>query len=153
MTRSLLCDVDARPPGERNHARWVFLDPAARELYVDWASVARDNVAALRMGAGRHPDDPELAALVGELGVRSPEFAVWWAAHDVLRRSHGVKRYRHPVVGDLTVAYQALPLPDDPDLTLFIYTTEPGGPSERTMGLLASWTLEPAALADAPGPP
>lgn len=77
MARALLFDVDAAPPRARNHARWVFLDPVARERYVNWEAIARDNVATLRMDAGRHPDDPELAALVGELVVASPEFAAW----------------------------------------------------------------------------
>ncbi|WP_210493223.1 helix-turn-helix transcriptional regulator [Patulibacter sp. SYSU D01012] len=142
MTRALLCDFDALPPRERNHARWVFLDPTARERYVDWPAIARDNVAALRMDAGRWPDDPELSALVGELSVKSPEFAGWWAAHDVLRQSHGSKRYRHPVVGDLTVSYEALPVPDADEQTLFVYTVEPGSPSERALALLASWAAE-----------
>jgi len=142
MTRALLCDFDARPPRERNHARWVFLDPAARELYVDWEAVARDNVASLRMDAGRHPDDPELSALVGELSVKSPEFAGWWASHDVLRQTHGTKRYHHPIVGALTVGYEALTLPDDPDQTLFLYTVEPGSPSAEALELLSAWTLE-----------
>lgn len=144
MARALLFDVEAAPLRQRNHARWVFLDPAARERYLDWESIARDNVASLRMDAGRHPDDRELAALVGELAVGSPAFATWWADHEVLRSRHGTKRYWHPVVGELTVAYEALPLPDDPDQTLFIYTVEPGSESRRAMSLLASWTLTEA---------
>lgn len=63
----------------------------------------------------------------------------------MLRRRHGTKRYRHPLVGELTVAYEALPLPDDADQTLFLYTVEPGSESQRAMSLLASWTMtEPA---------
>ncbi|WP_036725321.1 helix-turn-helix transcriptional regulator [Patulibacter minatonensis] len=147
MARALLCDFDARPVKDRNHARWVFLDPAARELYVDWEAIARDNVANLRMDAGRHPDDPELSALVGELSVKSPEFAGWWADHDVLRRTHGTKRYHHPIVGEMTVGYEALPLPDDPEQTLFVYTVEPRSTSAQAMELLASWTLETSAEA------
>jgi transcriptional regulator with XRE-family HTH domain len=145
MARALLCDFDALPRRERNHARWVFLDPVARERYLDWAAVARDNVATLRMHAGRYPDDPELAALVGELSVRSPEFAAWWADHDVLQRGHGTKRYHHPTVGELVVAYEALPIADAADQTLFVYTAEPGSASERALALLASWTLEAPA--------
>jgi transcriptional regulator with XRE-family HTH domain len=148
MARALLCDFDARPPRERNHARWVFLDPAARELYVDWEAIARDNVAALRMDAGRHPDDPELSALVGELSVKSPEFAGWWAERDVARLNHGTKRYHHPIVGDLTVGYEALPLPDDPEQRLFLYSVQPGSASEDALRLLASWTLETAGRDD-----
>jgi transcriptional regulator with XRE-family HTH domain len=141
MARALLCDFDALPARERNHARWVFLNPDARERYADWEAVARDNVAVLRMDAGRHPDDDELSALIGELSIKSAEFAHWWAAHDVLRQTHGTKRYRHPVVGELTIFYEALPLPDDADQTLFVYSAEPGSPSSEALALLSSWTL------------
>jgi transcriptional regulator with XRE-family HTH domain len=141
LARSLICDFEALPPDERNHARWVFLDPVARDRYLDWRVVARETVASLRMDAGRHPDDPQLAALIGELTMRSPEFAEWWADHDVKVLGHGTKRYHHPVVGDLTIAYEALPIPDAVDQTLFIYTAEPGSPSEDALQLLANWTL------------
>lgn len=151
MARALLCDFDARPPRERNYARWVFLDPAARELFLDWEDIARDAVATLRMIAGRHPDDHELSDLIGEVTVKSPEFAQWWAGHEVLRHSHGTKRLRHPIVGELTIAYEAFPVPDDPDQTLFVYTVEPDSASERAMHLLADWTLEPATRGDIVG--
>jgi len=139
MARALLCDFDARPLRERNHARWVFLDADTRTLYVDWEHVARDTVSVLRLAAGRYPDDPELAALIGELTVKSPEFAQWWAAHDVLQRSHGTKRFHHQIVGELTISYEALMLPDNPDQTLFIYSAEPGSPSDQALRLLDSW--------------
>ncbi len=142
LARALLCDFDALPPAERNHARWIFLDPATRELYVDWETIARENVAMLRLDAGRNPDDQELSALIGELTIKSPEFAGWWARHEVMRRSHGSKRYHHPVVGPLTISYEALPIPDDPDQTLFVYSAEPGTPSAEALALLGSWSLE-----------
>jgi hypothetical protein len=93
--------------------------------------IAAETVAVLRLDAGRHPDDPQLAALVGEFSLRSPEFPRWWADHSVSERTHGRKRYRHPFVGDLTIEYEALCSPDDPEQTLFIYSTEPGSPSGR----------------------
>jgi hypothetical protein len=96
------------------------------------------------MTAGRHPDDPHLSALVGELTVRSPEFAAMWAEHEVLRRAHGTKRYRHPVVGELTIAYEALPLADGSEQTLYLYTAEPGSASADALRLLASWSLTPS---------
>lgn len=141
MARALLRDFDAVPLRDRNHARWVFLDPVARERYLDWDLVARENVASLRMQAGRYPEDVELAQLIGELSVKSDEFATWWAEHEVLRQGHGTKRYHHPVVGELTIAYEALPVPDAVDQVLFVYTAEPGSPSAEALGLLASWTL------------
>jgi hypothetical protein len=101
--------------------------------------IAAETVAVLRLDAGRHPDDPQLAALVGEFSLRSPEFPRWWADHSVSERTHGRKRYRHPFVGDLTIEYEALCSPDDPEQTLFIYSTEPGSPSADAIALLSSW--------------
>ncbi|WP_281216469.1 MmyB family transcriptional regulator [Nocardia xishanensis] len=88
---------------------------------------------------------------VGELAVKSPEFRRWWADHNVRERSHGSKRYHHPLVGDLTVGYESVSLPGDPDQTLCIYTAEAGSQSETALRLLAAWTgpqttlVQPAA--------
>lgn len=144
MARTLLTDFDAMPAAERNHARWVFLDPVARERYTDWETVARDNVAVLRMEAGCRPDDPELARLVGELTVKSPEFARWWADHDVLIRGHGIKGFHHPTIGEIEVRYEALQLADE-DQTLFVYSVEPASSAEQALKLLDSWSATPAA--------
>lgn len=135
----LITDFRALPAAERNQARFVFFDPHARELYKDWPKVAADTAAMLRLDAGRHPDDPALGALVGELSVRSEEFRRFWSANRVHRRTTGTKEYHHPLVGDLTITYQALTPGDDPDQILFVYDTEPGSPSETSLRLLAGW--------------
>jgi transcriptional regulator with XRE-family HTH domain len=148
LARALMIDFDALPPRDRNMLRYTFLDESTRELYVDWEEVARDNVAILRLDAGRHPDDPLLTELVGELAVKSVEFRRWWANHNVRERTHGVKRYHHPLVGDLTVEYECVSLPGDADQTLCIYTAEAGSPSETALRLLATWTGTTTAPAD-----
>ncbi|WP_432840739.1 helix-turn-helix domain-containing protein [Dactylosporangium sp. CA-092794] len=140
--RALIADFNALPARRRNYARFVFLDDAARDLHPDWASVAADTVAALRLDAGRHADDPELSALVGELSVHSAEFRRWWADHEVLARTSGTKLYRHPLVGELTLTYQALKPPEDPDQTVFVYTAPPGTPAHTALRLLAQWSTE-----------
>ncbi|WP_067833887.1 helix-turn-helix transcriptional regulator [Nocardia lijiangensis] len=140
LARALITDFEALPPRDRNLLRYTFLDESARELYLDWEEVARDNVSVLRLDAGRHPDDPLLAELVGELAVKSPQFRRWWADHNVRERSHGSKRYHHPLVGDLTIDYESVSLPGDPDQTLCIYTAEAGSASETALRLLAAWT-------------
>ena len=43
-----------------NAARFVFLDPRARDFYLDWDRIARDVVATLRSAAGRNPYDRDL---------------------------------------------------------------------------------------------
>jgi transcriptional regulator with XRE-family HTH domain len=155
MAKALYTDFDALPRRDRNMARYLFLDETSRELYVDWEGSASGTVASLHLYAGRYPNDPKLAELVGELSMRDNDFRRWWAGHDVLRRTHGTKSYRHPVVGDLTLAFESLNPTGDPDLTLGLYTVEPGSPSEHALRLLASWTGEldipRRAAAHAPG--
>jgi transcriptional regulator with XRE-family HTH domain len=150
LARALLTDFDALPASERNMIRWLFCDESARLLFPEWAELAAELVGVLRVDAGRHPDDPQLSELVGELAVRSGDFRRWWAAHPVVERTSGTKRFRHPVVGDLTIAFEALGLPGDPDQTLFIYTAEPASPSHDALRLLDTWTR--AASDESPAP-
>jgi hypothetical protein len=98
----------------------------------------------LRLDAGRYPDDPALSALVGELSIRSQEFRRFWSDNKVHRRTTGTKDYHHPLIGDLTITYQALTPADDPDQTLFVYGTESGSASASALGLLAGWGTEAA---------
>ncbi|WP_405743533.1 helix-turn-helix transcriptional regulator [Streptomyces sp. NBC_01525] len=141
---ALLGDFPAQPRKERNLAWQVFLDPAARALYENWEAKAADVVGYLRRDAGRNPDDPALASLIGELSLKSDDFRRLWAAHDVQDKGFGTKALRHPLVGRLTLAYETLSLPADPGQHLIAYHAEPGSPSAQSLRLLASWTLEPA---------
>ncbi|GAA4612068.1 hypothetical protein GCM10023195_51500 [Actinoallomurus liliacearum] len=45
----------------------------------------------------------------------------------------------NPVVGDLTLPFEAMPLPADPGLTLTAFSAEPGTPAHDAFSLLASW--------------
>lgn len=145
LARALIADWDALPARHRNYTRWLLLDPAARRTYEDWTAVAADAVGNLRLDAGRHPDDPLLERLVGELSVESPEFRGWWQDRRVHERTHGTKRMWHPAIGSVVIHYEALALPGDPDQTLFVYSTEPGSASHDGMRLLASWTAHQRA--------
>lgn len=137
---ALFADFQARPHHERNFARFVFLDEAAHSLYADWEKAAGDCVATLHLYAGRHPDDPQLTELIGELSLHSDTFRRMWADHDVLAHATGTKRLHHPVVGDLTLDYVVLAVEGDPDQTLVILTPEPASPSAEALAILASWT-------------
>jgi transcriptional regulator with XRE-family HTH domain len=146
LARALYSPVltsQAQPP---NNARFLFLDPGAREFYPEWERQAADIVALLRTEAGRSPHDKALTGLIGELSTRSEEFRGWWAAHNVRFHRSGIKRYHHPEVGDLTLTYDALDLAADPELRISAYTAEPGSSSEDALRLLASWaaTLDQA---------
>lgn len=122
-----------------NTARFMFLDPRARTFYPDWETNMRDSVAALHGEAGRNPYDRGLHDLIGLLSTRSEEFRVQWARHDVRFHRSGTKRIQHPLVGELTLAYERLELPADPGLAIVTYSAEPGSASHDRLAELARW--------------
>ncbi|MFK4071556.1 helix-turn-helix transcriptional regulator [Streptomyces sp. NPDC029674] len=139
--RALFTDFDALPPGQRNAAWLVFLDPAVRGLYPDreaWEETARGTVAALRTDLGRHACDDRLCDLLGELSVRSEEFRALWAEHHVGEHAHGVERLRHPTAGELTLRRETLRLPDGGDQCLVMYAAEQDTPSHAALAALAA---------------
>ncbi|MFE7324040.1 helix-turn-helix transcriptional regulator [Streptomyces sp. NPDC057565] len=140
--------------GPVNSARFMFLDPASREFWVDWDKGADDAVAFLRTETGRAPHDKALTDLIGELTTRSADFARRWARHDVKFHRSGVKNLHHPLVGDLALPYEAMDLPSDPGLRLNFYTPEPDSREREALGLLASWASTGTAVSsgsDRPG--
>jgi len=148
LGRALLPGLE---PGT-SHPRWVFLNPATRDLLVDWEMVARLTVGVLREAAARYPRDTRLHTLIGELSVASPEFRTWWAEHEVDTRCRGPKRFRHPVVGDLTLHVEALQLQDG-ERWLYAYAAEPGSSSDEALRLLGTWAAtEDAAPTQRPTP-
>ncbi|MDT0264088.1 helix-turn-helix transcriptional regulator [Jatrophihabitans lederbergiae] len=104
-----------------NLARWVLLDPAAREVLVDWSEVARDIVARLRGTLGRRPNDGRLACLVEELRSISSEAETWWSSQDVRAQRPGIKRVRHPLRGVIILEHSSFQVTDRPEQTLVIY--------------------------------
>ncbi|MDR6688331.1 transcriptional regulator with XRE-family HTH domain [Arthrobacter sp. 1088] len=139
MAAAVFGDWAELPAQERNWARQVFLRPEYRELFADWEDKAENVVAQLRMDAGSHPDDPRLAALVGELSVKSEVFRRLWATHDVKDRCFGVQRLRHPLVGELDLHVESFHPAGDHEVSLATYHAEPGSLSAEALRLLASW--------------
>ncbi|MFJ4780265.1 helix-turn-helix domain-containing protein [Streptomyces sp. NPDC088762] len=145
LAAAVFGDFGALPPQERNLVRLVFLDPATAELFAEWECRACEMVSNLRMYAGRHPDDEQLSALVGELSVKNEEFRRLWAAHTVADKTHGVKKLRHPLVGALDLHFETLTLPGDAEQCLVTFHPEPGSPSQDALRLLSSWSSRSAA--------
>ena len=119
----VLSDYAAMAPDERNILRRMFCDPAVRAAQFDWESVARFVVAAFRadvarVGAG---NEAGVQALIAELSARSPAFAVMWADNDVRHYGEGLKRLRHPVLGEVTFEYSAFAVDGRPDLAMIVY--------------------------------
>lgn len=128
-----------------NTARFAFLTAEAAEFFVDFDKIQDDCVAYLRVEASKNPYDREFTDLIGELSTRSESFRRRWAAHDVRYHRTGSKRLHHPLVGDLTLDFEALELPGDEGQRLNVYTAAPDSPAAEALNLLASWTARPAA--------
>ncbi|MFD8004274.1 MmyB family transcriptional regulator [Streptomyces mirabilis] len=140
LARALITDFETLANRERNFARFVLLDPSARELYANWDEVAEIVVALLRLASGRRPDDTRLNELICEACVKVPEFNAWWSSHRLDQCAYGAQRFQHPVVGELTLHHETLAFPADPDHTICLYTAEAGSASAQTLAFLASWS-------------
>ncbi|MGP4032815.1 helix-turn-helix transcriptional regulator [Pseudarthrobacter sp. 1C304] len=139
LARAFYKDCYEMPGQPPNIARFTFLDERAHEFYPDWDAFAEVTVSILRTEAGRDPHNKELHDLIGELGTRSEEFRRRWGAHNVRHHGTGFKTFNHPVVGEMSLAFEGLEMAAEPGLTLTIYAAEPGSPSAERMQILASW--------------
>jgi transcriptional regulator with XRE-family HTH domain len=117
-----LLGFSALPPAARNMARQAFLDPAARDTYPEWETVAAETVAHLRLDAARRPGDPAMAALIAELSAGNADFARLWAEHRVATKAYGGKVLRTPASGTRRIGYETLALPGDPGHLIVVYT-------------------------------
>jgi transcriptional regulator with XRE-family HTH domain len=143
LAAALIMDFSQIPESQRNYVRLLFTHPAMRDLYTDWEGVAKSSVAYLRMEAAHDPDDTRLAALVGELSVRDPQFRQWWAGHHVAIKRRGTRTFRHPIVGEMTLNWDTMTSDADPDQHIIVYTADPGTAPHRALRILASWAAQP----------
>jgi transcriptional regulator with XRE-family HTH domain len=123
------------PAGRPSIPRMFFLDPLTRDLHRNWDELAWVHVAYLRLTAGRYPTDARLANLIGELTMRSDQFAELWATGEVADCTTGDMHLQHPTLGAVSVAYQVWLQPDSPDHRLEIYTPN-DAPSADALRLL-----------------
>lgn len=138
--KALLDDFDAMPREDRNLAKWMFLNPRAKVVYLNWEAIAPQMVAILRNAAIPGVRNELLTRLVGELTVASPEFARMWSDYRLFEHSHGVKHFFNETVGEMKINYETMPLPGDHGQSVVVYTADVGSASEEKLKLLASWT-------------
>ncbi|MGW3662008.1 helix-turn-helix transcriptional regulator [Streptomyces sp. NPDC005141] len=141
---ALYAGLDDWPAKQRNLARYLFLHPTAHELFPDWDNQVRSCVARLRAMAGTAPDAPDLTNLVGELLLKSPDFAKLWERYEVTGRKPVHKTFHHPHVGTISLVPQSMHLEGTPGQRLGVYTAEPGTPDHDAL-LLLDMTAPPSA--------
>ncbi|MFG1921828.1 hypothetical protein [Cryptosporangium sp. NPDC048952] len=84
-------------------------------------SVATEAIAFVRAHTAGDGADRDLCELAGELLLGSELFARLWAEHPVRNRPFGTTRFAHPQLGELTLDYEMLALPD-PGQWLVVHT-------------------------------
>jgi len=126
-------------PGQ-NFLRWRLLNPAARELYVNWDDVTDNAVSGLRELSGHSPEDVRMRALTTELSEASPRFRELWSRADVGYRL-GIHHMRHPQVGDLFLYRHRLNAPYPGGDHVLMYRAEPGSPSASALEELRSLSV------------
>jgi transcriptional regulator with XRE-family HTH domain len=140
LGRALYAPVFAQVKATPNLSRFIFFDAAAEQFFPEWAREADDVVALLRAEAARSPDSPAVSRLIDELATRSEQFRTSWAAHNVKAHRHGVKRFRHSEVGEMSLTYNVFDITSVGGLCLIGHTAEPHSRSDEALRLLASWT-------------
>jgi transcriptional regulator with XRE-family HTH domain len=128
-----------RPGG--NRLRALLLDPEEREFHADWEAATAEFIGSFRQSVGQHTGDARIVELVGELSLASARFRRLWARHDVRLLAGGTTTVHHPVVGELQLHREKLPVAD---LTLVVYYPDAGGESAEKLRLLASLAMASA---------
>ena len=118
-----------------NRLRSLLLDPEEQAFQQDWARSTEGFVAAFRKSAGDDVDNPRFVELVGELALASERFRTLWARHDVRNLEGGTATVNHPVVGELRLHRDKLPVDE---VLLVLYYAEQGSESDEKLRLLAS---------------
>jgi transcriptional regulator with XRE-family HTH domain len=131
------------PRARWNTIRYLFLHPAAHDLFLDWQDVATDALAHLRSRlANPAADSASASALIEELSSSSQEFQRLWERYDVHPRRSRPKTFQHPAIGKLTLHQEVLYLSDN-GLRLNIYQATPGSADENALTLLSLSARDP----------
>ncbi len=143
--RLLWTNWDALAPEARNMVWWVFSDPAARSVFVEWDKEAVTLLGRFRAAAARHADDPGFGDLIERLRRISVEFRTWWPRFEVAPLTSGVKHLRHPDLGEIRMRFVVLQVADNVDQKLVTFQLSDED-RPRVAALLATMVRNPKEL-------
>lgn len=118
----------AQPAGRRNLLWMLFVDPAMRELFVDWPAQAPAMLSTFRRDFASASGAPDITELVDELERVAPEFKAWWREHDVHGACMGVRSLRLPALGEVAFEHSTLSVDESRHLRLVVYAPAPEEP-------------------------
>ncbi len=132
----VLGDYSQLEPEQRNILRLMFASNRVRDMQFDFESVARFVVAAFRADVARAGAEEHVKTLIDELTRSSPHFARLWRENDVTVHGEGVKRLRHPQLGELRLEYSAFGVEGRPDLSMIVYNPAGEETAEKVRKLI-----------------
>jgi transcriptional regulator with XRE-family HTH domain len=101
-----------------NLLRFMFLDPGARALVVEWDARAQRLVAEFRADASADLEQEALRTMVEDMRAQSFEFDALWRRQDVMEREGGDRTFNHPRFGALVYQQLTMRVANAPDLKL-----------------------------------
>ncbi|WP_328538574.1 helix-turn-helix domain-containing protein [Streptomyces sp. NBC_00344] len=131
---ALLTDLARLAPKQRNLLWLVFRWPPSRTLLASWEPEARSLLGQFRAKAARNPEDDRYAEITAEL-LADPDAARWYGQRETAAFHPSVRRFTHPVAGDLRLRYTKLAAVDVPGHHLLAYVPDDRG-TEEALGKL-----------------
>ena len=139
LTANPLAAALYSPAGPQpNLLLFTFLDPQAREFFVDWEIVAGGPSPACMRSSTPYDASTRRHALVTRLCDESVDFARMWAKHEVRQPKYEVMRLLHADVGQLDLVHQTLTVNAAPWQLLNVYQAAAGSTAEKALRELAS---------------
>jgi transcriptional regulator with XRE-family HTH domain len=142
LAGALLGDF-TRLPVEQRNMLFLFLHPQADQTCPDRKATVAELTAMLRAQVAAEPGHPRAEDLIAALTASSAEFTALWSRHDVEETTRGRMRVIHPLVGELSLDWDAYPMPGAPGPVLIVFTAPQDGPDAERLQRLASLIGEP----------
>lgn len=89
-----------------NLLRFMFVDPLAKQLVVDWPERAQRVVAEFRAESSHDAHAADARELVMTLCRESEAFERWWTQQAVMAREGGERRFHHPTQREMCYQQQ-----------------------------------------------